>query len=327
MNRLLFCVLPVALLISGCSHDVSGTYMAQDKSEIIWLQIVKTPDNRLSGEIASSQLQSDGVIKQNSVPITGAVSGENITISFNGFLNLSTSTLGGTSDGNKITLSGPSGNPLVLTHADLDEYQTHLSTLNMESQKMIAAKNAEQAREKTARTLENMVLGINQLEERMSRFESAADIHLGRFPKVEKQYQNITAKISEYVSRERTLEAKQNSSVVRSQLVVDEYQIALDTNAIHLDVESLRSSFETGVEPISTEAAHVIAACHGAAPADLYPSQNDARGTACNHFANVYPAFRQKYDAFSAGLAHLELIYNQENKAQQDLIRAGEKLQ
>ena len=58
------CGLAVVLLMTGCQRNVSGFYLSSDKNTVVWLQIVRTPDNRLSGQLAASVLKRDGSIEQ-----------------------------------------------------------------------------------------------------------------------------------------------------------------------------------------------------------------------------------------------------------------------
>ncbi|HZB87146.1 MAG TPA: hypothetical protein VE291_00660 [Terracidiphilus sp.] len=117
------CLVAGILLLSACQRDISGSYLAADSNAICWLQIVRTPDNHLSGQIVASVLKSDGNIQRTSTSVTGAVDGENVTISGNGLLGLGSFTLSGLLSGNQLTLSEVQPAPLVLKKATLDEFQ------------------------------------------------------------------------------------------------------------------------------------------------------------------------------------------------------------
>src|SRR5580658_1188190 len=84
-------VLPACVslvLMVGCHRSISGSYLASDKSAVVWLQVVRTPDNHLTGQMAANVLKPDGTIEQNSASITGAVDGENVTIQGSRFFGL-----------------------------------------------------------------------------------------------------------------------------------------------------------------------------------------------------------------------------------------------
>ena len=75
--------------------------------------------------------------------------------------------------------------------------------------------------------------------------DAEADLHLGRFPNAEKGYEAITAKVSEYVTRERQLAGSPNRTVDRSQLYVAANQASLNTDQMHYQGQSLQSSLDT----------------------------------------------------------------------------------
>jgi len=81
MRRSSLCVIAVFVLLTGRKQDISGTYLASDNSTVVWLQLVRTPDNHLTGQLAASVVKPDGSIDRKSASITGAVDGENVTLS------------------------------------------------------------------------------------------------------------------------------------------------------------------------------------------------------------------------------------------------------
>ena len=103
------CELAAGLFLCGCRRDISGTYLASDEGTIAWLQLVKTPDNHLSGQLATSARGSDGRIQQDRAPVTGAVDAGVVTISISKLLGLANTTMGGTIKDDQLTLSGPTG--------------------------------------------------------------------------------------------------------------------------------------------------------------------------------------------------------------------------
>jgi hypothetical protein len=297
----------------------------------VWLQLVRTPDDHLTGQLSLSKLNTDGKIDFDSVAVAGVIGDGNVTLSGNRFFGLQTFTLSGTVDGNKLTLSGSGGpTPFVLKRADMSEYQKQLAILNGHSQAILAAKAAALSRQRTEQASRNFVVRVDQLMGDMQRFNSEADVHLGRFPGVEKGYQGITAKMNEYVEKERRLAGNPNAAVTRSQLSVAANQASLATDQAHFQGQSLQSSLEMNWKPVADEAAKLGAVCHGleASPvAGLTPEQVGGQNTACSRLSDALPTFSQKYNAMTAGLAHLEQVYTREKNAQQALLQTAEKLQ
>src|SRR5690348_11215907 len=105
------------VLVTGCQRSISGSYLASDNSAALWLQVVKTPDNHLTGQLAANILKLDGSIEQNSVAVSGAIDGENVTIQGSRFFGLESFVLSGTLKGNVLTLTGAQSVPLTFTRS------------------------------------------------------------------------------------------------------------------------------------------------------------------------------------------------------------------
>ena len=66
-------------LLAGCQRDISGYYAASDSSAVIWLQVVRTPDNHFDGSVSSKCLEGrTGLSEQDSESITGTVDGDSV---------------------------------------------------------------------------------------------------------------------------------------------------------------------------------------------------------------------------------------------------------
>jgi hypothetical protein len=236
MNYVRFCLVAVIVLLTGCQRDISGSYLAKDAGTVLWLQLVRTPDDHLTGQIAVSTLKPDGTIERNSAPLTGAVDGENVTLSGSRFLGLEAFTLSGNLQGSNLTLSGGAEPvPIIFKRASLSDYQAGTNQLNVSAQDIVAARAAAQSKERITSAEANFVSYIDQLVGRMRRFDSDADAHLNRLPGAEARYQAITAKINGYVERERHFSGNDSAAVARSQLYVNANQLAIETNQLHIE--------------------------------------------------------------------------------------------
>ncbi len=202
-------------LMAGCQRNISGSYLASDKSAVIWLQVVRTPDNHLTGQLAENVLKADGTTEQNSASVTGAVDGENVIIQGSRFFGLESFVLSGTLRGNALTLTGAQSVPLTFTASTPAEFQAKLAELSARSQGIIQAK------------------AVDRLVGRIQVFDSQADLHLGRFPSAEKAYEAITARVGEYVARERQLAGNPKATVARAQLFVAANQASIQTDQMH----------------------------------------------------------------------------------------------
>jgi hypothetical protein len=175
----------------------------------------------------------------------------------------------------------------------------------------------------------NFLAQIDQIITNMGRFNSEADVHLARFPGAEQRDQAITARIADYVSRERALAGNPNTSVARGQLSVAATQASIATDQMHYQTQSMESSLQMNIKPIADKVATLEEGCRTlAANTDkLSTNQNQEGHVACERLTEAAIPFRQKYDAIAAGLAHLEQVYADEHGKQQQLLQQAERLQ
>ena len=321
-------VIAAVVLLSGCRRDISGTYLASDRSAVCWLQLVRTPDNHLTGQLVASVLGQDGKVERSSISLTGAVGGGNVTLTGSRFLGLQTTTLSGTLDGNTLTLTEMQAMPVILKRSTLRNSQTQLNELNNRSQAILTAENAANIRRHTAQVLQILISQIGQTMDAMQRFDSEADVHLSRFPGAEERYHAITGEVAGYVNHERRLEGNSNASVLRGQLDTAANQAAIATDQLHNSALSLQFSLEANAKPLIAKVDHLEQACHvTVTPGDLTAAQNNQRINACQQLSYVVTPFRQKLAVLSSGLAHLEQVYAVERKTQGEMLLSARQLQ
>jgi hypothetical protein len=330
MKWLSTCAIAALILLCGCQHDISGTYLVSDSGSVVWLQLVRTPDNHLTGQLTASVLKPDGRIDRNSASITGAVDGENVTLTGSGLFGLQSVTLSGAFSGDTLTLTGEQAEPLVFKRVPLTVYQTQLSELNGRAQAIVSAKAAAVARENAERSQRNFIQAIDHLVEQMQQFDQRADVHLTRFPGVEKQYQAITTKVRDSVEKERRLAGNPNASVTRSQLSIAATQASYETEQLHYQGQSLEWSMAPITNQLLTDGRSYGQVCQtllSTPHANMTQGQAEAEASACDRLRGGIVIFRPKYNAFEGGLTHLEQVYTQEKNAQQALLQTAEKLQ
>jgi hypothetical protein len=322
-------IVGVVITLAGCRQNISGSYLASDKSAVCWLQLVRTPDNHLTGQLAASVLKPDGSIERNTTSVTGAVDGENVSLSGSGILGLQSFTLAGTLDGGTLTLSGAQSVPMTLKRSTLATYQAQLADLNNRAQGIVKEKAIAQAQQRAFEGRQAFVGEIDSLISKMNRFDSQADIHLGRFPGAEKAYESITAKVGEYVERERQLARNQNASVERGQLSVAASQAFLSTEQIHNQCISLESSLDSEIKPLADQVSNFEQKCHSVPTLSgrIVVEELSKLTEACVRLGEAVAPFREKYGAMSSGLAHLDQVYQKERTAQESLIQESERLE
>ena len=317
------------VLLSGCRSNISGSYLALDDNTVCWLQLVRTPDNHLTGQLAASVLKQDGSIERNSTSVTGAVDGENVTIQGNGFLGLQSFALSGMLNGNTLTLTGSESIPVTFRRSTLAEYQRQESALNSRSQDVLKAKAVAQQQMRTFAAQKNFVTTIDELLGKMERFDSEADARLRRFPNAEKTYEAITEKVKVYVSRERQLAENPNAGVARGQLSVAANQASIQTEQLHNQAESLASSLEGNIKPTAEQSIGLLKQCRSFAPNNTNLTSTEVQNitAACSRLEGAYVPFREKYNAMVTGLAHLEQVYQREQHLQSQLVQESQRLE
>lgn len=310
----------VGLLVAcGCQHDISGTYVASDNSGVVSVQLVRTPDNHLTGQFTLAQLKPDGNVDRKSVTVNGAVDGENVSLTSAGVLGFQSITLAGTLKDGTLTLSGPEALPIVLKRSSLNDYQAQMAVLDSHSRQLLAAKAAAMSRDRAERDQREFVAEINRLVNDMQNFEQRADTDIEKkIPATERRYESITAKVRGYVDRERRLAGNPDAAVDRSGLASDAQVAAIDTGLLHSDVQLAKSSLDMDVKPLLEQTARLQAICSSGTTV----SNGD-----CVRLSSGIPPFRGKYAALTNGLEHLEQVYLREADVQKGLIQTAEKLE
>lgn len=166
------CILWLALCLStsGCSkHALSGQYLASTPAAVARLQLVETPDNRLSGQIEVSALQPDGKIQYINSAVNGAVDGPNVSLSLESAGPLQNPVqVSGTFSLDSLTLTGgftgSHSSTLVMRGGDLDQYHAALAGLNKRAMAILAARRlADEEAAKVAKKAEISLVSMRNL--------------------------------------------------------------------------------------------------------------------------------------------------------------------
>jgi len=281
----------------------------------------------VTGQLATVTLGTNGKVTQSSAILNGAASGNDFVLSASTF-GLQTIALSGSLAGDRLTLTGGAPGTLLLVRSDLKEYQKEVAALQAKSHQMLVAKAAEAARLDSQQSTEKYTSEVDRVIEQMHQFISVGDMHLRRFPGAEEQLHAITAKMNEYVNRERQLAGNPDAGVARSQLVVAANQASLVTNQAGISIDALRSSLAVNVQPIIVHLTNLEQACRGKNPPGVFTAeQNAALNAACDRLFRADGPYRQKLEAVTRGLAEVEELYAKERKAQDRLLLTAQQLQ
>ena len=317
-----------ALLLIGCQREISGKYLAKFSDGVLRMDLVKTPDNHVSGQLTIINLDSEGKVTQHNVNLNGAIDGNNVVLSST-TLGVQVLSFSGTLAGNRLSLTS-SDEPGVktLVRSELKDYQKEVDRLNAQSRQILAAKAAAIARVTAARAQRDLISQIDRIISQMQQFEAEADVHLNRFPGAEQRLHEITSKMSDYVNRERQLAGNPNAAVARGQLGIEINQASIATDQYQNSIGSLKSSLQTHVQTITVVATNLEAACRsGVPPGDLTSEQMEVRKAGCDRLFSADGPYREKLDAITRGLAHVEQVYGEERRAQEGLVQTAQRFQ
>jgi hypothetical protein len=53
VGRLSLYILAAVVLLTACQRSISGTYLVSDQASVVWLELVRTPDNHLTGQLSN----------------------------------------------------------------------------------------------------------------------------------------------------------------------------------------------------------------------------------------------------------------------------------
>jgi hypothetical protein len=102
------------------ADPASGVYLQQTDNDVLFIQIVKSPDGKVAGRGEAITLLSDGKLKDESFPLEGIIDGNQISLKSNIILGWGPS-LSGTVDGESLILLTGSGQ-LNLHKSDLGNF-------------------------------------------------------------------------------------------------------------------------------------------------------------------------------------------------------------
>jgi hypothetical protein len=327
----------LALCLSSCSkHGISGEYLASTVTKVDRLQLVETPGGHLSGQFEVSVLTTNGKVQYAIFAVTGATDDSNVSLSLKPSDPLLPSVeMSGTLSWEALTLtggiSGGQSREVVMRQSDLDQYHAALAALRERSvaivkaqeaaaqqaavaaQKAAIAANAAAMREKVLRDQQSFARDVEKLCDKMQKFEASGSASLQKFPSVAARYRAITAKMQNYLQRDRTLAGISNATYARGQISYAVSNGIYATSQVHFEVKSLQDNFVSNIEPQMRSAETAMRICSNTSVP--VPTVDPA----CAHLKSLYPTYSNAYHDVAAGLADLESTYQVELKKQQEL--------
>lgn len=338
-------IVTIALVfgLAGCSkRSLTGEYLASTPTTVIHLQLVETPDNHLSGQFEASTIQADGKIRYENTTVAGTADGSNVSliiplgplgsgIEFSGTVSWRSLTLTG-------GLSGGRSSTFALRRGDLHEYQAALGMLNKRSaallialkkakekaaiaaQKAAIASAAAAMQERALQDQKNFARHVENLCDKMQKFETTGSATLQKLPTVSAKYRQITAKMEDYLQRDRTLAGISRASYSRSQISYAMGNGIYATNQVHFEVQSLQNSFLNNAQPQMQSAENAIRICGNT----TVPVP--AVTPVCERLQKLFPSYSKAYYDVAKGFSDLETTYQTELRKQRGLKSEADQI-
>jgi len=317
-------------------------YMATAPNGVYWLDLVQTPDHRLTGEFEEILLKPDGNIDYTKLSVTGAASGTDVSLALAATpLPFVAVTAAGTLGWGKLTLTAPFNGrepgTVVFQRSDLQAHQRVVDTLNARSRAMLAEKAQLQARrdaEQREQLLEDreqvVIQQLTNLTESLRR-AVAVPLQEDAFRAAEERYRAITLKLQDYLNREQRLANNPNAAVVRSQISVAINQGTIATEQAHMQIEGSERDAASKLAARENELQRAEQVCREqpAASSSSTESAGNAttRASACAAFYAVREQYRQKIAKLESRFRQMEAAYQHERAVQAQILRVSEQLQ
>lgn len=163
------------LVVAGCAPKISGVYVAKTGDSIEMVQLVETPDHKITGRLETTSIKPNGDVANEVVTLEGAAARDEVTLLLKpvAFLSVGISATGQVK-GNKLSLSGRDTS-FSGSRSDLANYQHSLGDLRRraaERQTRVRAQAAEAAAKTEAQLA---VIKAGQDRERAEALDKLTD--------------------------------------------------------------------------------------------------------------------------------------------------------
>lgn len=310
--------------LTGCgAKSISGSYIAKSPGTVVWLQLVETPDKHITGQVNTASIDKDGQLVYVTAPVTGAVDGESISLSFKrDALLAATMQLAGTVDGDTLHLrGGQTGDEATLRRAKDVEFAAGKQELAEQSQQLLAAKADDAQRAETAGREKQQLDEVRNLTQSVNRMNADLPQRVERLLTAEKAYVDITEKMRGLVHRQRELAGNPRAFVARNQVVVNLNQGLVTSNQTHISVSTAARSMGADVKPVMERLTAAEQSCHRAG------ALGGSADVACHALLAAAPEANRNAQAAARAIAQVEATYQRERGQQEELFRTAQRMQ
>jgi hypothetical protein len=253
----------LAIGAPGCAaaSGVSGVFVTAKANLVELIQIVQTPDGRLSGRVEDVSLAPNGNVEDKTMSFDGAADGRQIVLSirlpFLGVARSATASL----DGDMLHLWWQGGSE-VLRRADTNQFETAVYALRSRSSQI----KAELVRENAARDRETAVQSVLALGQRVSQnvdaLAASTTSAAASLRRADEQYGDLASNAQRNRRVPFILSASNAQHVQSMHAGTDAQGYVIQINLVHSDVRSLAARMTLMVSDARSSITSMEAACH-----------------------------------------------------------------
>lgn len=237
MKKILGLVLALGLVACSNSGKISGVYVRESDNQLLFVQIVKTDDGKLTGRSQTVAILADGSIKDESFPLEGSADGMQLSLKSNVLFGMGPS-FGGTISGNALTIVGDGGQA-VLKRTTLEKFTRQKNDLFAVAKGIVATKGRAKDEADKQAFLKNLADDGDELETKL--------------PQVfELLHQNVQAILERTQKRHDAIAG--NIKKLRAKWLIaspdDKISIKGDIQSEEGDMQSLASDYDATVSEV-----------------------------------------------------------------------------
>lgn len=338
MRPRLFHVLLLLTLLNPVPGDAadsaSGTYLATDEGASIMLQLVQTPDGKLSGVCNFSKVNpTTGKVENTSTSVSGSSDGRNLILSIRPVALLAIGTdFAGTLERDRLTLVTQGHDPLVLRRSTLDEYAATTERLRKKSIEVAAVYARKQQEEREGKAIKEQAASVDRVRVRAISLEARIDRAVGDYPATEVRYRSITTKMQGFLDKMEPLSTVDPSRTSSARYRLDQAIREGDSTrqAVHDKVHAEAKEMRAGLAKIEADLSKAERACElprDTAVALREPDAERALSAACKALPDDIAKIRAKAQRLDAGLAKLDAVHAAEKPKQAAIVKRSAEIE
>lgn len=297
------------MMVAGCSSKPSGIYVAKSDAEVAMVQLVETPDHRLTGRIETTSMSPTGELNGQVIALDGAASDDEITVMMKPLAFLGAGiTATGQVKGTHLALSARDLN-FSGVRTNLSSYQAAVADLRKKAsdrQKRVAALAAEaQAKAEAAMA----VAKAADDEKAAQALDQATGILGEQVGLIGKMVGGIPDYASGFAANTDKMRALGPSQFATARLIHD------DTIRRHEEFGRFVQNFLGTTGQLREFTSKLEAACKA-------PPEGEKARQACERSSQRIANFRADYAGYNAKLQAVEQAFVDNEREQQGIGRS-----